>query len=112
MIIIQLLVPGATASDYTAASDVYGVAMVLSELILLELPLEKQMKRLRNASHEQWLAVLNNDKINKPDIPAVVPDILRQVILSALNKDLYSRPSVELILDVIERCALLAPKDV
>ena len=104
--------PGATASDYTSASDVYGVAMVLSELILLELPLEKQMKRLRNASHEQWLAVLNNDKINKPEIPSAVPEVLRQVLHSALSKDVYSRPSAESILEVIDRCALLAPKDV
>jgi hypothetical protein len=107
----ELLRREATVSDYTTASDVYGVAMILSEIIQIEVPLEKYMNRRTRIPREEWLELITTEGA-RPVLPENLPHILRRAIEAAWHPDPMLRPSAERLLHVIEHCIAVVERDV
>jgi serine/threonine protein kinase len=99
----ELLAEGATAKDYTMASDVYGLAMVLAEIITLEIPFDSIF--VKKGTYEAWYRLLAVDNV-RPHLPEdVLPDSLVSILRMAWSSDPFMRPSSGDILAVLDGCA-------
>ena len=86
----------ATADSYTVKSDVFGLSVVLSELLTLELPfgdLPETMSTLK------WLEQLKGGL--RPALGVSIPHPLRAVIEQGWSTDPTSRPTAGDILAVL-----------
>jgi serine/threonine protein kinase len=94
----EVLHPGATSTAYTAASDVFGLCMVLSEVILLVLPLEDA--RTKKQTYEMWRKMLVSGR--RPELPSYLPKQLTDIISAGWATDPAERPTAESVLRVLE----------
>jgi serine/threonine protein kinase len=99
----EVLADGASAKDYTMASDVYGLAMVLVEIITLEIPFDNHM--VKKGTYEAWYRLLTVENA-RPKLPKdILPDNLVSILQMALSSDPSMRPSAGEILAVLDGCA-------
>lgn len=94
----EVLKQGATALDYTSQSDIYGLAIVLAELVLLELPFGDLPNLMIT---KDWLHVLTVEK-RRPDLPPFVAPRLRSSIEQAWQTDPKLRPTAAVMLEEID----------
>jgi serine/threonine protein kinase len=105
----EVLDMSATASAYTPASDIFGLAMVLSEIITNELPLDKIL-RTKKVSFEELLKILSIEN-KRPTLPDSLPKALRDIIMRAWDTDPVVRPSADEILTVLEQCTSILERE-
>jgi len=96
----ELLTPNMSMRSYTPASDVYGLAMVISEIILQEIPLDEL---LRSSSPEQCYHYLVNENC-RPILPDSIPLAFRNILTLAWNSDPDSRPTCADIANTAQEC--------
>ena len=106
----EVLDLSATSSVYTTASDVFGLSMVLSEVITNELPLDKLMKG-KKVSYDDLLRILSIEK-RRPVLPDNLPPLLADIIKQAWDTDPAARPSAADILNVLEQCTSVLDRQV
>lgn len=85
--------------------------MVLSEILLMELPLDIQIQRQKTISYKEWLRILKIEKC-RPEIPEQIPEILRNIIIMSWDVDPFMRPSAAFILETLERCIFSTARNV
>lgn len=94
----EVIHPGATASSYTPASDVFGMAMVFTEVLMLALPLDHL--RFTRKTYEVWRTMLLSGI--RPDLPPNLPRHLKTILQAAWASDPCVRPTAEDVLQVLE----------
>eukprot|EP01038_Epipyxis_sp_PR26KG_P012169 gene12169-16296_t len=97
----EVLASNAKADSYTIKSDVYGLSLILSELILIDLPFGDLPERVTPKAWLQILVVENS----RPDLSYVdIPEALKDIIELGWNSDPNRRPSAQEVLNVVKTC--------
>ncbi|KAJ1408041.1 hypothetical protein B484DRAFT_403649, partial [Ochromonadaceae sp. CCMP2298] len=91
-----VLEESASAHAYTPASDVYGLCIVLSEIVTANLPFGNTPDLITQSA---WLALLQGGL--RPTLPAL-PSTLRRQIELGWSTDPAERPSAGGLLAVLE----------
>jgi serine/threonine protein kinase len=104
----ELLVPGATGEDYTPASDVFSLAMVLSEVLLRHLPLENTSV---DFGYNTWYTSIVEMGI-RPILPERIPSDLRVLIERAWDTDPAERPPAAELCAALERTIMKLESEV
>ena len=99
-----------TTSTYTPASDIFGISMVLSEIINNELPLEKII-RSRKLSYEELLRMLSIEK-RRPALPDALPKALADILGRAWDTEPTARPTASELLYVLDQCTSVLEREV
>ena len=86
----ELLTPGAR-EDYSTASDVFGLAMVFSEILIREPPLDELT---HGCTYEKWHTILAVQNI-RPKLPDNTISEVREIIETAWSTDPKLRPTAE-----------------
>lgn len=94
----EMLRPNFPDRKYSMHSDVFGVAMVLSEILLQVVPLDEANVKLSEATAYKKLV----DENWRPSFPPTVPQPLVDVLNKAWHTDPSARATCEDILNVIE----------
>ena len=92
----EVIVPGASM-EYTTASDIFGLAMVFSEILIREPPLEQVTREM---DYSGWYNLIVEQNI-RPVLPGhTLPDV-RDLIEAAWNSDPHLRPSADKIVSIL-----------
>jgi hypothetical protein len=101
----EVLERKAKPESYTVESDVYGLALVLSELLTLELPFGDLPEQV---STDKWLGILKGG--SRPPLPAYIPASLRAVIEQGWMTDPQARPKAADMLTVLNNIIAAFPE--
>ena len=99
----EVLKPNATSLSYVPQSDIYGLAIVLAELVLLELPFGDLPNLVTT---KDWLHILTVEH-RRPSLPAFIPPRLRSSVEQAWNAVPTNRPTAAVILAEIDNAIQL-----
>eukprot|EP01039_Chlorochromonas_danica_P004655 gene4655-5098_t len=94
----EVLPSTATAQSYTVHSEVYGLAIVLCELALLELPFGDSCHLM---TQSEWHVKLCAGEVSVA-LPSTLPALLRRTLYQALDIDPMKRPTVQEVLKVMD----------
>lgn len=94
----EVLEPGALAESYTPASDVFSLAMVMSEILLKQLPLESIASKW---DFDLWRRSIVQDNI-RPILPARVPTTIADAIGKAWQSDPTLRIESSTLVQILE----------
>lgn len=106
----EVLDLNAASSAYTPASDIFGISMVLSEIICNELPLDKII-RTKKISYEELLRMLSIEK-RRPMLPDSLPTVITDIVVRAWDTEPAFRPTASEILNVLEQCSSVLEREV
>jgi hypothetical protein len=85
----EVLSPFANPYSYTQKSDIFGLAIVISEILTLELPYGTECDKV---SSDVWYHKLSSEKI-RPNLPAGIPIQLQESIEGAWASNQHERPT-------------------